>query len=77
MGVVYDDKYGGAEYGLCIHCNCCRRNFKVCASSGVIVSAHNSLCFSPINYFGTEEQKEKYLRSSAVESISGLSSDRT
>jgi len=34
---------------------------RVCASSGVIVSAHNSLCVSPIYYFGTEEQKKKYL----------------
>ncbi|OHD69390.1 MAG: hypothetical protein A2W19_05645 [Spirochaetes bacterium RBG_16_49_21] len=32
-----------------------------CASTGVIVSAHNSLCLSPIYYFGTDEQKKKYL----------------
>jgi butyryl-CoA dehydrogenase len=31
------------------------------ASTGVTVSAHNSLCLSPIYYFGTEEQKKKYL----------------
>jgi len=29
-------------------------------SVGVIVSAHNSLCLSPIYYFGTEDQKKKY-----------------
>ena len=32
-----------------------------CASTGIIVSAHNSLCVSPIYYFGTSEQKERFL----------------
>ena len=34
---------------------------KVCATTAVIVSAHTSLCAGPIYYFGTEEQKQKYL----------------
>ena len=34
---------------------------RVCATTGVIVSAHTSLCAAPIYEFGTEEQKEKYL----------------
>ena len=39
----------------------CRRIIKGCATTGVIVSAHTSLCASPIDTFGTEEQKNKYL----------------
>lgn len=35
---------------------------KVCATTGVIVSAHTSLCCDPIKNFGTPEQKEKFLR---------------
>jgi butyryl-CoA dehydrogenase len=35
---------------------------KVCATTGVILSAHTSLCAAPIYEFGTEEQKRKYLR---------------
>ena len=35
---------------------------KVCAITGVILSAHTSLCASLINENGTPEQKEKYLR---------------
>lgn len=35
---------------------------KACASSGVIISAHTSLCAWPIETYGTEEQKEKYLK---------------
>ena len=30
-------------------------------STGIIVSAHNSLCLSPIYYFASEELKQKYL----------------
>ena len=34
---------------------------RVCASTGVICSAHTSLCCWPIYGWGTKEQKEKYL----------------
>jgi butyryl-CoA dehydrogenase len=34
---------------------------KACGTTGVIVSAHTSLCCAPIYEFGTEEQKQKYL----------------
>ena len=35
---------------------------KVDASPGITISVHTSLCCSCINHFGTEEQKQKYLR---------------
>ncbi len=35
---------------------------RVCASTGVILSVQNSLYCDPIYRFGTEEQKEKFLR---------------
>ena len=34
---------------------------KVCGTTAVIVSAHTSLCCDPINTYGTEEQKKKFL----------------
>ncbi|MCB2343423.1 acyl-CoA dehydrogenase family protein, partial [Clostridium estertheticum] len=34
---------------------------KACATTGVILSAHTSLCAGPIDAFGTEDQKMKYL----------------
>jgi butyryl-CoA dehydrogenase len=34
---------------------------KHCATTGVILSAHSSLCVDPIVKYGTQEQKEKYL----------------
>lgn len=32
-----------------------------CASAGVIMSVNNSLYLGPIDYFGTDKQKEKYI----------------
>ena len=40
---------------------CVEELSKVCGTTGVIVSAHTSLCADPILTYGTEEQKKKYL----------------
>ena len=40
---------------------CVEELSKVCGTTGVIVSAHTSLCIDPIMTFGTEEQKKKYV----------------
>ena len=40
---------------------CVEELSKVCGTTGVIVSAHTSLCADPIMSFGTEDQKKKYL----------------
>jgi butyryl-CoA dehydrogenase len=61
MGVVYPEDYNGAGMDYVSYAIAVEEISRVCASSGVIVSAHNSLCLSPIYYFGTEEQKKKYL----------------
>jgi len=61
MGVMMPDKYGGAGMDYVSYAIAVEELSRVCASSGVIVSAHTSLCVSPIYYFGTEEQKQKYL----------------
>ncbi len=61
MGVVYPEKYNGAGMDYISYAIAVEELSKACASTGVIVSAHNSLCLSPINYFATETQKEKYL----------------
>ncbi len=39
---------------------CVEELSKVCDTTGVIVSAHTSLCIDPIQTYGTEEQKKKY-----------------
>ena len=40
---------------------CVEELSKVCGTTGVIVSAHTSLCVDPILTYGTKEQKEKYI----------------
>lgn len=61
MGVVYPEKYNGAGMDYLSYAIVIEELSRGCASTGVICSAHNSLCLSPIYYFGTEEQKMKYL----------------
>lgn len=39
---------------------------KYCATTGVVLSAHNSLCVDPIQRLGTNEQKDKYLKKLAT-----------
>ncbi|MCX7678429.1 MAG: acyl-CoA dehydrogenase [Spirochaetes bacterium] len=61
MGIVYPEKYNGAGMDYLSYAIAIEELSRGCASTGVICSAHNSLCLSPIYYFGTEEQKMKYL----------------
>ncbi len=46
---------------------------KVCGTTGVIISAHTSLCAAPIYENGTEEQKQNTCPSCAPASGSALS----
>ena len=40
---------------------CVEELSKVCGTTGVVVSAHTSLCVDPILTYGTEDQKQKFL----------------
>lgn len=61
MGIPFPVEYGGAGGDNVMYSMAVEELSKVCATTGVIVSAHTSLCASPIYEFGTEEQKKKYL----------------
>lgn len=61
LGIPYPEEYGGAGMDNLSYAQCVEELSKVCASTGVIVSAHTSLGSWPIYNFGTEEQKKKYL----------------
>ena len=62
LGIPCTEEYGGAGMDNLSYAQCVEELSKVCASTGVIVSAHTSLCAWPIFHFGTEAQKEKYLK---------------
>jgi len=61
FGITIPDKYGGAGMGAVASSIVVEEISKACAGTGVLLSAHNSLCVDPILTFGTEEQKQKYL----------------
>lgn len=62
MGIPFDKKYGGAGMDNLTYAASIEEISKCCASTGMIVSAHTSLCAWPIYEYGTEMQKEKYLK---------------
>ncbi|MBR7045053.1 MAG: acyl-CoA dehydrogenase family protein, partial [Lachnospiraceae bacterium] len=61
LGIPFAKEYGGQGCDVLTYAMCVEELSKVCATTGVIVSAHTSLCLDPIATFGTEEQKQKYL----------------
>jgi alkylation response protein AidB-like acyl-CoA dehydrogenase len=61
MGVLVPQEYGGSGFGYMEYVVAIEELAKVCGSIGLSMAAHNSLCTGHIMYFGTEEQKKKYL----------------
>ena len=61
MGIPIPVEYGGQGGTNQMYIMAVEELSRVCATTGVIVSAHTSLCMNPILEFGTEEQKQKYL----------------
>lgn len=61
LGIPVPEEYGGAGVDNLSYATCVEEMSRVCASTGVIVSAHTSLCVAPIMEHGTEKQKQKYI----------------
>jgi butyryl-CoA dehydrogenase len=61
MGIPFPKEYGGQGGDNLGYAMAVEELSKVCATTGVILSAHVSLGASPIAEFGTEEQKQKFL----------------
>lgn len=61
LGVPFPKEYGGAGGDQISYAITVEELSRVCGSTGVICSAHTSLCGWPIYNWGTEEQKRKYL----------------
>ena len=60
-GIVFPEQYGGAGADYISYAIAVEELSRVCASTGVTLSAHLSLGTNPIYLFGTEEQKMKFL----------------
>lgn len=61
-GIPWPEEYGGIGSDYLAYCIAVEELSRVCASTGVTLSAHTSLAGWPIFKYGNEEQKQKYLR---------------
>ncbi|MBO5451823.1 MAG: acyl-CoA dehydrogenase [Lachnospiraceae bacterium] len=61
LGIPVPKEMGGQGCDILTYAMCVEELSKVCGTTGVIVSAHTSLCVDPILTYGTPEQKEKYV----------------
>jgi len=61
MGAYIPETYGGAGMDILSYVILVEEVSKACGSTGILISAHNSLACNPILQFGNEEQKKKFL----------------
>ncbi|MDQ0858350.1 acyl-CoA dehydrogenase family protein [Bacillus sp. V2I10] len=61
LGLPFSEEYGGSGADTISFAIVTEELSKACGSTGITYSAHISLGGAPINMFGTEEQKRKYL----------------
>jgi len=61
MGIPIPVEYGGAGGSNILYTMAVEELSAACATTGVIVSAHTSLCAAPIMEYGNAAQKQKYL----------------
>ena len=63
LGVNVSEEFGGSGLDAVSYAIVIEELARACASTSVIVSAHNSLCLWPIEKYGTAAQKKQYLPS--------------
>ncbi len=61
MGIPIPKEYGGQGCDTLTYVMAVEELSKVCGTTGVVLSAHTSLCAVPILEYGTDQQKQKYL----------------
>lgn len=71
LGMMVDPKYGGAGMDSISYVLAMEEISKIDSSASVVMSVNNSLVCWGIETFGTEEQKEKYLKPLASGEIIG------
>ena len=71
LGMMVDPKYGGSGMDAVSYVLAMEEISKVDASCSVVMSVNNSLVCWGLETFGTEEQKEKYLKPLATGEIIG------
>jgi butyryl-CoA dehydrogenase len=62
LGMQAARQYGGAELDTVSYCLVIEEISRICASVGLLIAVHNSVVVYPLNKFGTDEQKNHFLR---------------
>ena len=62
MGMMVEEQWGGAGLSTVDYAMAMEAISAACASTGVIMSVNNSLTCYPIQAFGNDHQKEKFLK---------------
>ncbi len=62
LGMLVPEQYGGEELGTVSYVLAMTEVAYACAATAVIMSVHNSICCGSLLRFGTEDQKQKYLK---------------
>jgi butyryl-CoA dehydrogenase len=71
MGMLVPDEYGGEDLDTVSYSLALTEVAYACASTAVIMSVHNSITCGSLAGFGTDEQKEKYLKPMASADMIG------
>ncbi|MDA3896915.1 MAG: acyl-CoA dehydrogenase family protein [Desulfobacteraceae bacterium] len=66
LGMLVSEKYGGENLGTVAYSLALSEIAYACASTAVIMSVHNSICCGSIEKYGTEEQKQEFLKPMAA-----------
>lgn len=62
MGICIPTEWNGSGMDVVSYAIAMEEISRACASTGVIMSANNSLYCAPVEKYGTAEQKEKFLK---------------
>lgn len=62
FGIPYSKNYGGAGADTMTYVLCMEEVSKADASTGITISVHTSLCCACIHDYGTEAQRQEFLR---------------
>ncbi len=61
FGTYVPEEYGGAGLDVLTYILTVEELSRACGATGILVSAHHSLCVDPILHFGSQEQKRHFL----------------
>jgi alkylation response protein AidB-like acyl-CoA dehydrogenase len=62
LGIYVPESYGGAGLDALSYALVCEEINRACASTGVVMSSHVSLVVDPLLHFGSDAQKDRFLR---------------